>query len=712
MQKNSKFLKNDFYRKIKSLSEDSENSKDFNDLSKEDESYKKNLNESLQKEFLKQKNYLLKFSENFTEKQKKRNIENKKFIKENFQNFEKKILTKLENNILSKLENNILSKLLNLFENIEKKLKKNIKNESKIIIGEIQKTKEKNKKLSNSNFNKKKSIGNIESEKQNTVKEEDKIREKMISNKNDSKNDFNQRDQFLDESIRINFINNSGKQFSQSKKIIEQNNNNLKNQKKNEIEQKFYPNTEMNDLKNDFNKKIIIKSTSEYNLKKNKSIKENFSDDNKNKKKEINKNKEGDDVFATVDYDENLKPLKSNNFLNLDLKYQEEKNLNKFNSSKNNNYENKITKMENNKGPKKIVFSLNNNSSEENRYNPNLIIKIDNFKREKTSERNLIEAQQKIENNEKQKNFENEKFNNNLKNKKYNNNSPIKDNNDSQDSLLIISDEEESIDFYLKSKNKQKSENSNNNKILNDKSKSIIKEFEIYLQHENLLQLTTLLIYPNETLIKKIKKDFFKILKEKKINFQILKLLIEKAKIDLNKKDSENNSILHLLIKYNQNDLLKFILQNKNNLNEIDPLDNNRQTPLHLSLIRNNKIAFYLLYNNKASLKLKDVYDNNCLHFAAMYCDKDILKFILDKNLLDFREVNFDGNMPVFSAAIYQRIHVVKIFLGYQDEKDLFKRNAKYEYSNAYELLSVKYDKKTLIQEGILNPQIFNQDNI
>lgn len=748
MRKNYGLIKNGVNKKIiQTLSEDSD---DYDDISKEDESYIKNSNESLQREFIEQKNFLLKFSENFIEKQKKENIENKKlieenkklirenkkFIEENFQNLEKKLLSKLDN---SDFFENIQNKFISIENNLKKSIKqfvyKYIKDENKKIIKEIkkiQKIKEKNKKLNNSNFSNKKSSEKIESEKHNTDKkkdEEDIIfkEENIIFNKNDLKNDFNQNNHFLDKSNSKSFITNSEKQFSQSKKKKEQNKN-LKYQKKkeiakskkrNKIKEKFCPNNNARDLKINFNKKII-KTNSKIYEKNKKLFKVNFNDDEEKKNIEIKKN-EGNDLFGSVDYDEHLMPLKNNDLFNNNINF---KNIfkKKDEKEKNNNDENRDIQK------KTEVFNLNTNSGLK-KFNINDLKKKVNFQMEKSSEKNIKEVQQYIENNQKNKYFENElindqneEYNNNIINKKSNNNFRIKESKDLDDSLSIISDEEQNIEYYSRSKNNRKIENQKNNKILKNSFNKIsqndvddqllLNQLEIYLENEDLLSLTNLLFYPEETLIKKIKADFFKILQEKKENFPLLKLLIEKSKIDLNKKDEEKNSILHLLIKYNQNDLLKFILQSNHNLNEIDPLDNNFQTPLHLSLIENNIIGFFILYYNKASLKLKDLYDNNCLHFAAMYCDCEILKFILDKKLVNYRQVNSDGNMPIFSAAIYQRIDIVRTFLEYQDEEDLFKRNEKFDYSSAYELLLDKYDRRTLFNKGIISRQRFLRYNI
>lgn len=126
-----------------------------------------------------------------------------------------------------------------------------------------------------------------------------------------------------------------------------------------------------------------------------------------------------------------------------------------------------------------------------------------------------------------------------------------------------------------------------------------------------------------------------------------MKLLIIKQ-ADINVKDTQNCTLLHLAAKSNQETICKQLILEGLDVNSQDV---NGSSPLHLAVEFNSSSVVQLLLENKADINKNDLDDYTPLHTAARIRGNfDVLELLIKYNAkLDAPTVH--GDLPLHVAA-------------------------------------------------------------
>ena len=141
--------------------------------------------------------------------------------------------------------------------------------------------------------------------------------------------------------------------------------------------------------------------------------------------------------------------------------------------------------------------------------------------------------------------------------------------------------------------------------------------------------------------------------------------------------DTEGKTILYLPIKLYYNDILDKLLEyNKNNIgiNIIDIQDNDKNTPLHYSIIFNNQYALQKLLLYNANLLIKNNQGNTILHTCLS--NLNLLNIILSSksiienpNILNIQ--NNNGETPLHIACNFELQESIKLLLKHNSNPNV-----------------------------------------
>lgn len=142
-------------------------------------------------------------------------------------------------------------------------------------------------------------------------------------------------------------------------------------------------------------------------------------------------------------------------------------------------------------------------------------------------------------------------------------------------------------------------------------------------------------------------------------NFEMFKLLYNTNKIDIFKKNSKGESLLHLAIKYKNNNIIDFLLEKNFPINL---LTNNSESILHYFLNFNNTYKKITDYINLLDLDIKE---NNFgltpLHLMSINQPQLLNKI---NNIYDyFNLVDFYGNTILFYLIIEKHFNIFENFI-------------------------------------------------
>lgn len=104
------------------------------------------------------------------------------------------------------------------------------------------------------------------------------------------------------------------------------------------------------------------------------------------------------------------------------------------------------------------------------------------------------------------------------------------------------------------------------------------------------------------------------IMHHSKFNPSIVKIILD-YEFDYTLTDSDGNTFLHYLCKYNYHDVLKFALKRCPEL--IDMPNKNSETPIIITGFNNKENMFYVLKSMGADIKTKDLYGNTVFHYIC-----------------------------------------------------------------------------------------------
>ncbi|CAH1997856.1 unnamed protein product [Acanthoscelides obtectus] len=131
-------------------------------------------------------------------------------------------------------------------------------------------------------------------------------------------------------------------------------------------------------------------------------------------------------------------------------------------------------------------------------------------------------------------------------------------------------------------------------------------------------------------------------------NKNLTKFILSKGAI-VNRYNKINEGLLHLAVMHDDIELVKLLLDNEEDPNELTNAEGT--TPLHLATELNDAPMVSLLIDNKAYLNMEDMDGYTPLHVAAGTRDSlEILK-ILTANGAKCDAKNFNGDLPIHVAA-------------------------------------------------------------
>ena len=133
---------------------------------------------------------------------------------------------------------------------------------------------------------------------------------------------------------------------------------------------------------------------------------------------------------------------------------------------------------------------------------------------------------------------------------------------------------------------------------------------------------------------------------------------------DVNAK-STTSSILLRAVKLNEIEMVKLLLDNNADINQVKPVD--LFSGLMISAKQNNLMMAKLLISRGIDVTLGTVINRNALHIAALHNSVDVAKLLVNETQLD---VNLRGNLCALAIAARQdHREIVSLLKNQKNEK-------------------------------------------
>lgn len=130
----------------------------------------------------------------------------------------------------------------------------------------------------------------------------------------------------------------------------------------------------------------------------------------------------------------------------------------------------------------------------------------------------------------------------------------------------------------------------------------------------------------------------------------------------VNEKNANGNTALHLAALYGQDEIASLFIEH---IETIDITNEHGQTPLHCAAIGGSKSVFENLINNGADVNKTDYWDNSLFHFAVAKGNTEFLIYLLESDLGE--KINLKNSRdatPLHFAAAFGDIMTVKLILN------------------------------------------------
>ncbi|WAR08526.1 ANK3-like protein, partial [Mya arenaria] len=132
-------------------------------------------------------------------------------------------------------------------------------------------------------------------------------------------------------------------------------------------------------------------------------------------------------------------------------------------------------------------------------------------------------------------------------------------------------------------------------------------------------------------------------------------------KVDVNFQDQNGLTALHYAAREYHHAAVQLLLENKA---ELDDIDGNKRTPLHIAAIKGNvEAAKLLLTSKKNGVDCEDGDGNTPLMLASKYGNEELIDFLIDKYKCNINYQNEDGMTALHYAALYGKENAVKKLL-------------------------------------------------
>ncbi|KAF1002028.1 protein ACCELERATED CELL DEATH 6-like [Apium graveolens] len=137
-----------------------------------------------------------------------------------------------------------------------------------------------------------------------------------------------------------------------------------------------------------------------------------------------------------------------------------------------------------------------------------------------------------------------------------------------------------------------------------------------------------------------------------------------RLKILIRSTDSENETALHLAVRYNREDVVRLLVQQDPDHTYLQ--NKGHETPLYLASIRHYDSIISIILDNCASPTFEGPDGRTALHAAVLTCGGgECVKLLLSKGNTDLVEVEDDYGWTVFHFAAYKHFHrIVELLLA------------------------------------------------
>ncbi|KAI1847677.1 hypothetical protein JX265_013937 [Neoarthrinium moseri] len=143
---------------------------------------------------------------------------------------------------------------------------------------------------------------------------------------------------------------------------------------------------------------------------------------------------------------------------------------------------------------------------------------------------------------------------------------------------------------------------------------------------------------------------------------EVVKLLLETKKVEVNSKDNDGRTPLSWAAKYGHAQVVKLLLETKQV--EVDSKDNNGQTPLSWAAeCGHAEVVKLLLETKEVEVNSKDNDGRTPLSWAAEYGHAQVVKLLLKAKEVEVNSKDNDGQTPLSWAAECGHAEVVKLLL-------------------------------------------------
>ena len=124
----------------------------------------------------------------------------------------------------------------------------------------------------------------------------------------------------------------------------------------------------------------------------------------------------------------------------------------------------------------------------------------------------------------------------------------------------------------------------------------------------------------------------------------MIKILINNNKIDINSTDNNNENALHYSTNYKHYTISRYLLNNNINLNTFDYT--NKIISLQQAIILHDNPSAILLVDSGSDINHQDMYGNNSVHYTIIEKNDHMFYYIINNNniQLKYNNINIDGN--------------------------------------------------------------------
>ena len=138
-------------------------------------------------------------------------------------------------------------------------------------------------------------------------------------------------------------------------------------------------------------------------------------------------------------------------------------------------------------------------------------------------------------------------------------------------------------------------------------------------------------------------------------NIEIFKKLY-KINVDIYQVNKNKESLFDLCIKYNRNDILKYLLENEFNKNNYIFLNHKNESILYQALVYNNNNIVNFLFRNKNYIeKILNIQENEfgltIFHQLIITQNKNVINKLIDYNF-NLNITDYYGNTPIHYSII------------------------------------------------------------